>query len=360
MWPSARLTDLLGIEHPIIQAPMLGSATPDLAAAVSNAGGMGSLGFGAGTVEAVEQALAAMRARTNAPFNLNFFMPDGPPQTPAARAAMRERLAPFYHDLGAGDVPDPPTQPPRTGIAADLVDLLLRERPAVVSFHFGLPGEDVVRRLRGTGTRVIATATTVAEARALEAGGVDAIIAQGWEAGGHRGSHRRTLPGDGVGTMALVPQVVDAVRVPVIAAGGIGDGRGIAAAFALGACGVQMGTAFLSCPEAATDERRRVLLRQATDTDTMVTDAVSGRSARAVRSRYAEVMAPFAGQMAPYPDMYAFSGPLEEASMGRADEIASFHLYGQAAALNREIPAGDLLRALVGEAMERMTRLAGW
>ena len=170
MWPSARLTDLLGIEHPIIQAPMLGSATPDLAAAVSNAGGMGSLGFGAGTVEAVEQALAAMRARTNAPFNLNFFMPDGPPQTPAARAAMRERLAPFYHDLGAGDVPDPPTQPPRTGIAADLVDLLLRERPAVVSFHFGLPGEDVVRRLRGTGTRVIATATTVAEARASGGG----------------------------------------------------------------------------------------------------------------------------------------------------------------------------------------------
>lgn len=355
MWPSVRLTDLLGIEHPIIQAPMLGSATPDLAAAVSNAGGMGSLGFGAGTVEAVAQALAAMRARTNAPFNLNFFMPDNRPvQTPEARAAMRERLEPFYRDLGAGDVPDPPAPPPQGDFAPALVDLLLRERPAVVSFHFGLPGTEVVGRLREMGTRVIATATTVAEARALEAGGVDAIIAQGWEAGGHRGSHRPTLPGDGVGTMALVPQVVDAVRVPVIAAGGIGDGRGIAAAFALGACGVQMGTAFLSCPEAATDARRRALLRQAADTDTMVTDAVSGRQARAVRSRYAEAMAPFAGQMAAYPDMYAFSGPLEEASAGRDEEVASFHLYGQAGGLNREMPAGDLLRVLVREAAARM------
>ncbi len=335
---------------------MLGSVTPELAAAVSAAGGLGSLGFGFGTVEAVEAGLAALRAKTNAPFNLNFFVMDNAVQDATDRARMREWLMPFYRELGAGEVPDPPCPERRTGFDPALVDLLVRERPAVVSFHFGSPGPEAVGRLRGAGVRVIATATTVAEARGLEQGGVDAVIAQGWEAGGHRGSHRPTPPGDGVGTMALVPQVVDAVRVPVIAAGGIGDGRGIAAAFVLGASGVQLGTAFLSCPEAATDERRRQLLRRASDTDTMVTDAVSGRSARAVRSRYAEAMAPHAGRMAAYPDMYAFSGPLEEASRGRAEEPVSFHLYGQAAALNRELPAGDLVRHFVEQALDRLGR----
>jgi nitronate monooxygenase len=209
--------------------------------------------------------------------------------------------------------------------------------------------------LREAGIRVIATATTVAEAVDLERAGVDAVIAQGWEAGGHRGSLRLTLPGEGVGTMALVPQVVDAVRVPVIAAGGIGDGRGIAAAFTLGASGVQMGTAFLSCPEAATDPERRALLARAGDTDTMVTDAYSGRPARAVVSRYALEMADLAGQMAPYPQMYDFSEPLVAAAAGAGEEaFASFHLYGQAAALNRAMPAGELVGRLVAEAMARL------
>ncbi len=355
MWPQTRLTDLLGIAHPIIQAPMAGSATPDLAAAVSAAGGLGSLGLGFATPDDIRRACAALRSLGARRFNLNFFvMPQLPPQAADAQARMRARLATFYDALGLGPVPDLAPAPPPHGFAPDLVAALEETRPPVVSFHFGLPDADALARIRAAGCRVLCSATTVAEARALEAAGVDAIIAQGWEAGGHRGAHRPSGPGDGVGTLALVPQVVDAVRLPVIAAGGIGDGRGIAAAFALGAAGVQMGTAFLSCPEAGTDPARRALLSRAADTDTMLTDAFSGRAARAVRSPYAMAMADLAGQLAPYPQMYDVSGPLEAAGPDSEHPFASFHLYGQAAALNRAMPAGDLVAWLVKDALARM------
>ncbi|HSO48355.1 MAG TPA: nitronate monooxygenase, partial [Rhizobiaceae bacterium] len=188
----------------------------------------------------------------------------------------------------------------------------------------------------------------------LEAAGMDAIIAQGWEAGGHRGSHEPRLPADGVGTLALTPQIVDAVTVPVIAAGGIADGRAIAAAFALGAAGVQMGTAFLSCPEAATDDARRKLLRRATDTDTMMTDAISGRAARARRSRFAQEMERTREPIPDFRHMYTLSQPICDAA---DDDEASFHLYGQAAALNREIPAADLVSRLVEETFAVFARL---
>jgi nitronate monooxygenase len=351
-WPDRRLCDLLGLVHPIIQAPMVGSATPELAAAVGAAGGLGSLGLGLGGADAVHAASAAMRARTNAGFNLNLFvMPALPAQNPADRAAMRAVLAAPYAALGP--VPDPEAAVPPCGLDKAVLEALLEARPAVASFHFGLPDPAVMARLKAAGIRVLCSATTVAEARTLEAAGVDAVIAQGWEAGGHRGSHRPTLPGDGVGTLALVPQVVDAVRVPVIAAGGICDGRGIAAALMLGAAGVQMGTAFLTCPEAGTDAPRRALLARASDSDTMVTDAYSGRSARAVRSRLAEDLAPLAGRLAPYPEMYAFSGPLEAADGNAA---ASFHLYGQAAALCRTLPAADLVGVLARDALALLER----
>ncbi|WP_312891308.1 NAD(P)H-dependent flavin oxidoreductase [Mesorhizobium silamurunense] len=195
---------------------------------------------------------------------------------------------------------------------------------------------------------IISTATNVAEARKLADCGADAVIAQGWEAGGHRGSHVPSGPGDGVGTMALVPQIVDAVKLPIIAAGGIADGRGIAAAFALGASGVQIGTGFLSCDEAGTDAPRRALIRSATDTDTMVTDAFSGRAARAKRTRYALEMEESRTPLPDFPQMYALTAPLGDADHARLD--FAFHLYGQAAALNRELPAGELMHALVAEA----------
>ncbi len=225
-----------------------------------------------------------LRAATNQPFNLNFFVH---PEHHTSHAVLRQtiaRLKPYYEECGLG-VPAAGLPAMGPGFDSDKLELLLEINPPIVSFHFGLPRADMVVALKKAGIVLMSTATTVAEARRLATDGVDAVIAQGWEAGGHRGSHLPTEPGDGVGTMALVPQVADAIDLPVIAAGGIGDGRGIAAAFALGASGVQVGTGFLSCREAGTDTVRRDLLKSATDTDTMVTDAFSGRSARARRTR---------------------------------------------------------------------------
>lgn len=353
MWPDRRLTDLLQIEHPILQSPMAGAATAALAAEVSNAGGLGALGSAEMTPDQITTSVAELRGRTNRPFNLNFFVGDAPTTDPVVLARTRDRLRPWYAQLGLGQ---PPETLPALGPSFDdtRLALLLALRPAVVSFHFGLPPAPALAALKSAGILILSTATTVAEAVALEAAGIDAIIAQGYEAGGHRGSHQPTAPADGVGTMALVPQIVDAVRLPVIAAGGIGDGRGIAAAFALGAAGVQMGTAFLSCPEAGTDPARRALLAHATETDTMVTDAVSGRSARAHRSRYAEAMEQAREPLPAFLQLYTLTDPMLEAGQ---DEIASFRLYGQAARLNRAQPAKDLMARLVAEAEAAFTRL---
>ncbi len=358
IWPDTRLTDLLGISHPLVLAGMKGEATPALAAAVSNAGGLGSVGCGVPSAEELDHVCDTMKARTNAPFALNLWvLAEVPAESLIVAPDVKARLRRWYGALGAGDVTDAVSAPP-SGLADAVVEVLLARRPPVVSFHFGFPGAGVVDRLKAAGIRLICSATTVAEAVALDRAGVDAVIAQGWEAGGHRGSHVPGLPGDGVGTMALVPQIVDAVRVPVIAAGGISDGRGIAAAFALGAAGVQMGSAFLRCPEAGTDPATRTLLGRARDTDTMVTDAVSGRSARAVRSPYAEDMADLAGRLPPYPSMYALSDPILAAGAGRSDAaVAAFPLFGQAAGLARELPAAEVFVMLVAEAQQCLRRL---
>ncbi|MBL9045852.1 MAG: DUF561 domain-containing protein [Tabrizicola sp.] len=354
MWPDRRLTDLLHITHPILQAPMAGAATPALAAEVSNSGGLGALGSAEMTSDQITMSVAELRGRTSRPFNLNFFVGDAPTTGPAVLARTRDRLRPWYVQLGLGE---PPETLPKLGPSFDdtRLALLLDLRPAVVSFHFGLPPAPALAALKGAGIVVLSTATTVAEALALEAAGIDAVIAQGYEAGGHRGAHRPSAPADGVGTIALVPQIVDAVRLPVIAAGGIGDGRGIAAAFALGAAGVQMGTAFLSCPEAGTDPARRSLLAKATETDTMVTDAVSGRSARACRSAYAEAMNAAREPLPAFLQLYGLTEPMLDAGH---DDIASFHLYGQAARLNRVLPAAELLARLLQETAIAISRLS--
>lgn len=354
MWPDRRLCELLKIDHPIIQAPMLGSCTPELALAVSHAGALGSLACGGKAAGTIEEEVAQMRRATNRGFNLNFFIREVPHTDPQVWARTRERVKPWFERYHLGE---PPHEPPQIGpgFGDEQMALLLRLKPAVVSFHFGHPGADAIARLREAGIVVISSATCVSEAVALARAGVDAIIAQGWEAGGHRGSHRRTAPSEGVGVLSLVPQVVDAVEVPVIAAGGIGDGRGIAAAFALGACGVQMGTAFLSCPEAATDDARRERIRHALDTDTMFTDAFSGRSARAMRSRFAEEMARHGEPLPDFLHMRALSEPIRQAA---GDDEASFLLYGQSAVLNREMPAADLVARLCEEARSRFSGLA--
>ncbi|MFY9211989.1 MAG: nitronate monooxygenase [Aestuariivita sp.] len=355
MWPDRRLTDLLGIEHPILQAPMLGSCTPELAAAVTGAGGLGAHACGTLPADEVRARARAVRALTNGAYNLNLFVLPAnaaPAQPgPQARAVLEAAYARAGLELADGDLPPIPAAPD-----PEVIDALVETAPPVVSFHFGLPDAVAMDRLRAAGIRIFASATCVAEALRLERAGVDAVIAQGWEAGGHRGSFTPGLPADGVATMALVPQIADAVSVPVIAAGGIADARGIAAALALGASGVQMGTAFLRCPEAATDPRRRARLAGADDSGTTVTDAVSGRSARGARSAYAADMAPLAGTLAPFPAMYALLQPLLEAGAGEMDAYASFDLFGQAAALGGEEPAADLVARLARETRERL----GW
>jgi nitronate monooxygenase len=357
MWPNRRLCDLLKIEHPIIQAPMAVSATPALAAAVSNAGGLGSLGCALMTAEEVRTAVREVKAATNHAFNLNFFVHPEPENSADVLSQTIERLKPYYEECGLG-APAASLPAMGPGFDAAKLELVLKMKPPVVSFHFGIPEASMIARLKQAGIIVLSTATTVAEARSLAAGGVDAVIAQGWEAGGHRGSHRPTEPGDGVGTMALVPQVADAIDLPVIAAGGIGDGRGIAAAFALGASGVQLGTSFLSCREAGTDPRRRALLKSASDTDTMVTDAFSGRSARAWRTRYAAEMERRRMRLPDFPAMYVLSGPLSEAERLTESDDFAFHLFGQAAALNRDLPAAELMRLFVCEAQTALRTLA--
>ncbi len=354
-WPDQRLQDLFDIAHPILQAPMAGSATPALAAAVSRAGGLGGLGCGEAPEAQVRAAVQDLRARTDRPFNLNFFIYPKPVTSDETLSRARERLKPWYDRLGLGPVPDRLTPRP-PGFGPDRLRLVLELRPKVASFHFGAPEPEALRALRDAGIRVIGSATSVAEARFLEAAGFDAVIAQGFEAGGHRGAHQPTALGDGVGTMALVPQVVDAVRLPVIAAGGIGDGRGIAAALALGAAGVQMGTAFLLCPETDVPDARRAALRQSRDTDTMVSDAFSGRSARTRRSAYALEMARIQDPLPAFPTLYDLSGPLIEA--GHAEEV-SFDLWGQGSALAREIPAGDLIEDLVRQTEAARAGLSG-
>jgi len=227
--------------------------------------------------------------------------------------------------------------------------LLLDIRPKVTSFHFGLPPRDMVRALQDAGSIILCTATTVAEARRLAEAGVDAIIAQGWEAGGHRGTFEISFEDFGVGAMALIPQMVDAVDVPVIAAGGIADGRGTAAAFALGASGVQLGTAFLSCPEANINAAYREELRCARDDDTRLTRAFSGRPARAKNNRYIDVMAAQRAALPDFPTMYGFSEPLMQKAAETDNRDFQFVLYGQAAGLNRELSAAELVAKLVAE-----------
>ncbi len=352
MWPKRDLLDLLGIEHPILQAPMAGATTPALAAAVSNAGGLGALGCAMMTPDGFLADYRAADEATNRPLHVNFFTHAPPPDDADKAARARARMQPYFEELGLGAVPEAVA----TNFPFDdaMLAAVLEARPAVVSFHFGLPETAAVRAIQDAGAVVLSSATTVAEAVHLTAAGIDAVIAQGCEAGGHRGSFLDGDQGAGVGTMALVPQVVDAVDIPVIAAGGIADGRGIAAAFALGASGVQMGTAFLTCPEAGVPSVHKEALLSATDADTRVTRAFSGRPARGLANRFIDEMAPEDGALPAFPLMNTLTGPLRKASAerGAPDFVAMWS--GQAAGLNRALPAAALMAALIDEAQRRM------
>ncbi len=354
------LTERWRIAHPIIQAPMAGGpATPVLAAAVSESGGLGFLGAAYLSPEQIDQEAAAVRSRTSRPFGINLFAPLPPPDFPDPGTAIHA-LAPFHAELGLA----PPVSPSVSAAPTDLFELrlaaALESGASVLSFTFGLLPDSAIRAIRDRGLFLMGTATTVDEAIALEAAGVDAVVAQGSEAGAHRGTFAGPFEDALIGTMALVPQVVDAVSVPVVASGGIMDGRGIAAALALGAGGVQMGTAFLTCREAGTSAAYREALLAAREDETRVTRAFSGRPARGIVNRLMEAIEATAdaGGILPFPLQNALTRPLRIAAdrLGRAECLSLW--AGQGVRMGRSLPAGELVRELVEETDRAIRRLS--
>src|SRR5215467_764152 len=312
MWPKERLINLFGIEVPIIQAPMAGSAFSDLAVAVSEAGGLGSLACALLSVEQARKELEAIRRRTSRPINANFLCHRSPRNDSTRQMNWRRRLDAYYIQLHADDTPISTSS--RAPFDDEMCDLVVEFHPEVVSFHFGLPDKNLLLGVRKTGAKILSTATSVKEARWLEDQGCDAIIAQGFESGGHRGMFLTDDVSTQVGTMALVPQVVDAVSVPVIAAGGIADARGIVAAFALGAAAVQIGTAYLHCPEAKISPLHRQALKDARDNQTAITNVFTGRPARSIVNRLVREVGPMSDVAPEFPLASAALAPLRTKS----------------------------------------------
>lgn len=339
------LQRLLGSELPLIQAPMAGSQDHRLAAAVCQAGGLGSIPCAMLTSAALRQELEAMRGLTERPFNLNFFS-HMPPQPDMARdTAWREALAPYYAELGVdpASIARGPGRLPFNEEAAALVEAF---RPAVVSFHFGLPDETLLERVRRSGAKVLSSATTLDEALWLQEHGVDAVIAQGLEAGGHRGHFLAHDLSRQLGTFALLPQLVDALDVPVIAAGGISDARGVAAAMALGAAGVQVGSAYLLCPEATTSAIHRAALQSPAARHTALTNLFSGRPARGIVNRLMRELGPLSTQAPEFPLATAAIAPLRAAAEAQGSGDFSPLWAGQNVANCRPVPAAELTREL--------------
>lgn len=340
-----RITDLFGIQLPIIQAPMAGSSTPDMAVAVAEAGGLGSLPSAQYAVPQLREAILGIKARTSRPLNVNFFCHVPPADDPAAQAAWRARLQPYYDEAGLADLV-PPAGPGRAPFDDAFCAVVEELRPEVVSFHFGLPAADLLERVRRTGARILSSATTVREAVWLEAQGVDAIIAMGAEAGGHRGNFLTHDMAGQVGTMALVPQVVDAVSVPVIAAGGIADRRGVAAAFALGASAVQVGTAYLFTREANVSALYRAALERAAGDETALTNLFTGRPARGISNRLMREVGPLSALAPAFPTAGGMLAPLRQKAEGQGAADFTNLWAGQAVAVSRIASAADLTREL--------------
>ncbi len=336
---------LLGIDLPIIQAPMAGVQGSELAVAVSNAGGLGSLPCAMLGADALRTELAAIRAQTDKPFNVNFFCHAQPTPDAERDAAWRHALAPYYAEFGI-DAARLPPGPVRAPFSAEMAAVLDEFRPRVVSFHFGLPSAALLAHVRALDAKVLCSATTVEEALWLEAHGVDAVIAQGLEAGGHRGIFLSDDISTQVGTLALVPQVVRALRVPVIAAGGIADAQGVAAAMKLGAAGVQVGTAYLLCPEAHTSAVHRAALAGDGARHTALTNLFTGRPARAIVNRVVRELGPMRRDLPAFPLAVGAIAPLRASAEARGSGDFSPLWAGQNARGCRRVPAAELTREL--------------
>lgn len=345
-WGDSRFLDLVGVDLPIVQAPMAGASGPGLAEAVVRAGGLGSLPCALLSPEEVESEAARVARHATGPINLNFFCHEVPP-APEERA-WRRLLEPYYEEYGVS----PPAETARLRLPFDAAMCAAVEaiRPAVVSFHFGLPGVALLDRVKKAGARILANATTVAEARWLAARGVDAVIAQGWEAGGHIGRFLPADPAAQMGLFALLPQVVDAVELPVVATGGIGDARGIAAALLLGASAVQLGTAYLHCPECEISAAHRAGLCSTDAERTVFTNLLTGGWARGLPNRLMRELGAVREEAPPYPHAASALAPLRTAAERRGEIAFSPAWAGQAARLGRALPAEELTRRLAAEA----------
>jgi len=335
------LQKLLGIELPIIQAPMAGVQGSALTVAVSNAGGLRSLPCAMLSLDAMRNELKTIKAQTAKPYNVNFFCHAPPTPCAEREAVWRATLSQYYKEFGI-DADTIPAGPGRAPFSSEAADLLSDFRPAVVSFHFGLPSAELLARVRAWGSKILSSATTVEEARWLEAHGVDAIIAQGLEAGGHRGIFLSEDLSTQIGTFALLPQIVQAVRLPVIAAGGIADAKGVAAAMALGAAGVQIGTAYLLCPDATTSTVHRAALKSEAARHTALTNLFTGRPARGIVNRIIRELGPINTAAPDFPLASSAIVPLRAKAEKQGSGDFSPLWCGQNASGCKEIPAARL------------------
>lgn len=344
-----RLRSLLGLTHPIIQAPMVGVSTPELAAAVSNAGGLGSLGLGACSATQARETILRTRQLTERPFNVNLFCHRPPQADPTKEKVWLKRLRPFFDEFSA---PTPTRlQAPYHSFLElpDMLDMLLEVSPAVVSFHFGLPYPEQIKALKGAGMRLMGCATSTEEALQVEQAGLDIIIAQGIEAGGHRGVFEPNGPDARIDTLSLVRQIREQTALPIIATGGLMDGRDVSAALRAGADAAQLGTAFILCPESAANEAYRAALKSERARNPELTSAISGRPARGLRNRFYDLDT---DQMPDYPIAYDAAKQLHAAASVRKCQDFAAHWAGQAAARCREMPAAQLVRCLADEMVE--------
>ncbi|WP_456022523.1 NAD(P)H-dependent flavin oxidoreductase [Pseudomonas protegens] len=350
-WPDTRILDLLGIELPIIQGPMAGATNSSMVIAVCNAGGLGSMPAAMLSIEQLREELKTIRQHTDKPFNVNFFCHQPPVADEQRARDWKHQLEPYYRELGADfDAPTPVSN--RAPFDAAACAVLEEFRPEVVSFHFGLPEQSLLDRVKATGAKILSSATTVDEAIWLEQHGCDAIIAMGYEAGGHRGMFLSDELSGQVGTFALVPQVVDAVNVPVIAAGAIADARGVAAAFTLGASAVQVGTAYLFTPEAKVSAAHHKALRTAKESETAITNIFTGRPARGILNRVMRDLGPMSSKAPAFPLAGGALMPLRV-----IDEAGFANLWaGQAFTLGQDLSSAELTRQLAQGALAKLTR----
>lgn len=353
------LTNKLGIEIPVVQAPMAGVSTPALAAAVSNAGALGSLSVGAMSVDEANSAINAIRAKTSHVFNINVFCHESPSANSERDSEWLKVLTPFFDSFGH----QPPVELKEIYLSFNqneaMLELFLKEQPPIVSFHFGLPPSEYISALKKAGIILIATATSLDEAKLIEAAELDAVVIQGYEAGGHRGIFNPEAHDDHLGTLTLTRLIVDKTNLPVISAGGIMDGAGIAAILALGAQAAQLGTAFVSCPESAADEEYKKALQSEEALHTVMTRAISGRPARGLANSLTALETDLSLASIPsYPFTYDATKTLHAIAKAQGNQDFATRWAGQSAALTRSMPAGELVKVLKQEITAALDQLS--